>query len=984
MKRRIKHLSIRDGSLIPLGNNFAYVLGDHPNKVDDVDIGPNNKNGLSVNHGELMQFGGNSVRVFSAEPILNGVSPSKLVQAGMNPNAVFAAQEKYKDIHHLKDDGSHAKLGKWLKNLFNKKSVEIDDTPEFYGGNIKPAIATATLPAKFHGSQQAAARYAEGYRFGKQIAQQRDAIAPELMPLIMGPLSPSAILGAAGGKGLDTIIQQFSNNKRSGWSDAATFFLDNDPKAKHIGEIVADFINPGYLLGSIAAPIGNFKLISSNWKPSVKSKYEVVPSSVKNTLNIDTPYNKFLRDRIAKQVINNSTRQKQIYNKALHYLGQAFDDVPENIQKDILSNTNILDNFITRVRWGEGKDMISPLKYEANKIAFRNKQNIIYQKKLNYRYKNVPTLFKNVLDNLSPLYESIVKKYGKHVANKARYQLATDMTKGGYTPFNILNLSLSSLFERYADNVANPSFLSRYMRGPINKPIVKKDSLPNLRKFVDKYAITKQIDPADNISNPQLQQIARLSPKYAPSIYAAQQLGDTPEQIINDLLNRKWTFIRGINDKTGTLTIEDAKIAMSKIAENAGGGRADTEIFPSLLSTEDVTYFSNSPATAISYTYPTQPGKGYIGIYGRKEPFIEGNNLVDKWIKNQLPTDNILEAPSTVSYIKPQLELPDDKLQSIKIGFERGKTRGKIQKVNEANNNLYYLLKGDYPDSYHAQYRHFLVKGNKGEEIPYLTIKDIREVPKISSGTTTQEFDNLLKEFDVDAVDLNRGHSNKSSMYFSLGKKLGGETEVNSIYGTLPLKGNPLYDITGETKYADYINEPEFDFSGIKTTNKRPYNAANVKTAYDYFKAQGANDYQISALLANAIEESGVEPYALDKTNTYYGISQWDSSRYSAGRKSKKDKNYSAEVELKDLNDQLMYYYNSVMNGNTKVDWNHGGKGSGYNTAADARQSFRDAATVDDAVKALVLGYVRPTGGIDSYKNRAKVAEQIYKIISKQ
>lgn len=214
--------------------------------------------------------------------------------------------------------------------------------------------------------------------------------------------------------------------------------------------------------------------------------------------------------------------------------------------------------------------------------------------------------------------------------------------------------------------------------------------------------------------------------------------------------------------------------------------------------------------------------------------------------------------------------------------------------------------------------------------------------------------------------------------------KLGGETEVNSIYGTLPLKGNPLYDITGETKYADYTNEPEFDFSGIETTNKRPYNSANVKTAYDYFKAQGANDYQIAALLANAIEESGVEPYALDKTNTYYGISQWDNSRYSVGRKSKKDKNYSAEVELKDLNDQLMYYYNSVMNGNTKVDWNHGGKGSGYNTAADARQSFRDAASVDDAVRALVLGYVRPTGGIDSYKNRAKVAEQIYKLISKQ
>lgn len=113
MKKRI--LRVRDGNLIPMGNNFAYVLGDHPNKTDDVDIGPNNKNGLSVNHGEIMQFNRNGVRVFSAEPILGGISPSQLVQAGINPNTIFAAQERYKDIHHLRDDGRHAKLGDWVE-----------------------------------------------------------------------------------------------------------------------------------------------------------------------------------------------------------------------------------------------------------------------------------------------------------------------------------------------------------------------------------------------------------------------------------------------------------------------------------------------------------------------------------------------------------------------------------------------------------------------------------------------------------------------------------------------------------------------------------------------------------------------------------------------------------------------------------------------------------------------------------------------------
>lgn len=216
------------------------------------------------------------------------------------------------------------------------------------------------------------------------------------------------------------------------------------------------------------------------------------------------------------------------------------------------------------------------------------------------------------------------------------------------------------------------------------------------------------------------------------------------------------------------------------------------------------------------------------------------------------------------------------------------------------------------------------------------------------------------------------------------GFKLGGETEVKNDYLTIPLKGNPLYDITGETKYSDYVTKHGPDFSNIKTTNNRPYNQYNVETAYDYFKGKGLNDYQIAAFLANAIEESGVEPYALDKTGVYYGISQWDNSRYSVIRKSKKDKDYSIEDESKYLNNQLAYYYNSVINGNTTSDWNHGGKGSGYNTAADARQAFRNATSVDDAIKALVLGYVRPTGGINSYKNRAKVAEQIYKLISKR
>lgn len=109
MVKRVRRSNVKDGVLLPLGNGFSLVKGDNPNKVDDVDIGPNNKNGLSVNHGEILQQQGNTLRVFSAEPMLGGVSPVQLLYGGMTPDKVFAMQERYKYIHGINDDGSKKK-----------------------------------------------------------------------------------------------------------------------------------------------------------------------------------------------------------------------------------------------------------------------------------------------------------------------------------------------------------------------------------------------------------------------------------------------------------------------------------------------------------------------------------------------------------------------------------------------------------------------------------------------------------------------------------------------------------------------------------------------------------------------------------------------------------------------------------------------------------------------------------------------------------
>lgn len=111
MAKRVRRSNVKDGVLLPLGNGFSLVKGDNPNKTDDVDIGPNNKNGLSVNHGEILQQQGNTLRVFSAEPMFGGVSPVQLLYGSMAPDKVFAIQEQYKRANRIADDGTKYKDG---------------------------------------------------------------------------------------------------------------------------------------------------------------------------------------------------------------------------------------------------------------------------------------------------------------------------------------------------------------------------------------------------------------------------------------------------------------------------------------------------------------------------------------------------------------------------------------------------------------------------------------------------------------------------------------------------------------------------------------------------------------------------------------------------------------------------------------------------------------------------------------------------------
>lgn len=101
---------VRGGNAIPLGNNFYYIKG-RKHSAGGVDIGADPKTGLEVEGEEVMKVTPKEVRVYSSVPFIQGNSPAELVMSGANPDAVFNAQEEFKDRNRINDDGSKYKNG---------------------------------------------------------------------------------------------------------------------------------------------------------------------------------------------------------------------------------------------------------------------------------------------------------------------------------------------------------------------------------------------------------------------------------------------------------------------------------------------------------------------------------------------------------------------------------------------------------------------------------------------------------------------------------------------------------------------------------------------------------------------------------------------------------------------------------------------------------------------------------------------------------
>lgn len=146
---------VAGGIAQPLGNNFFYMNG-RKHSQGGIDIGPSDKTGIEVEGGEVVETNGNELKVYSAQPILNGVSPAKLVMDGANPNKVFKAQEDFKDRNRINDDGTKYKEGgkiyqapdEYKRQIAESGSIIIGGYPTIAGNRNYKFIKSLTKASR--------------------------------------------------------------------------------------------------------------------------------------------------------------------------------------------------------------------------------------------------------------------------------------------------------------------------------------------------------------------------------------------------------------------------------------------------------------------------------------------------------------------------------------------------------------------------------------------------------------------------------------------------------------------------------------------------------------------------------------------------------------------------------------------------------------------------------------------------------------------
>lgn len=259
----------------------------------------------------------------------------------------------------------------------------------------------------------------------------------------------------------------------------------------------------------------------------------------------------------------------------------------------------------------------------------------------------------------------------------------------------------------------------------------------------------------------------------------------------------------------------------------------------------------------------------------------------------------------------------------------------------------------------------YYMRGKKHEQGGIDLGADDKNGLEVEGGEVVHTSKNSIKVFS--AVPMLNGKSPAE-------KVINGENANKVFKEQEEFKDRNNYNDDGSKKYQN--GGKKLLFTSLKTTNDRGYEVNNLNYIYNKLKSSGLyNDKQIAAILANIVEESGANPYAIrtDKeTGKQYkdtGLLQWV-DRYPGIDKKR--------LAIEELDNQINYINKTLRDTTDTVSWTHGGERSGYMKAIDAYNEFNDSDDLERINYALTLGYVRPAGKKDSAANRYKVAQQIY------
>lgn len=230
---------VRGGNAIPLGNNFYYIKG-RKHSAGGVDIGADPKTGLEVEGEEVMKVTPKEVRVYSSVPFLQGNSPAELVMGGANPDAVFNAQEEFKDRNRINDDGTK------YKNGGNKITVQQDAI-----ANYKPDLKYNNYEDFEKAKSNAFNRTLEDSRLQRKLLKASVQIAD---PTGLSTSIPAIIKGIAGNSvpsdWLDVLgsvprVRSLSNllryRKNRGDFSKTVILKDKENEYRHLADEFIDY-----------------------------------------------------------------------------------------------------------------------------------------------------------------------------------------------------------------------------------------------------------------------------------------------------------------------------------------------------------------------------------------------------------------------------------------------------------------------------------------------------------------------------------------------------------------------------------------------------------------------------------------------------------------------------------------------------------------------------------------------------------------------